>query len=370
MEKPIRILHILQRMEAGGTQALLMNLYRNIDREKVQFDFLVHYKEKQFYDDEIKALGGEIYYFSVREDFKVLKYVKELKKFFREHKEYRVVHGHMFTLGWIYLYVAKKSGVKVRIAHSHANQSERNWKVVIKNIIKRLNERNATDLFACSKEAGEYLFKSKDFQVLNNAIDAKKFQAENEVRQRIRRELGVEDQFVIGHVGRFQPAKNHGFLIDIFEEIKKERPDAVLLLVGTGDLEDKVKEKVKKLGLADAVKFLGNRRNMNEIYQAMDVFLLPSHFEGLGIVAIEAQAAGIPCLCSDTTPTLVEISPLMKRISLEEGAKRWADLALEQGENEYAHQNMYDYVVCADFDICSQAKRMEDFYLKKYMEES
>lgn len=366
MNEPIRILHILQRMEAGGTQALLMNLYRNINRKKVQFDFLVHYKKKQFYDNEIVSMGGKIYYFTVREDYNLFKYMKELKQFFNNHPEYKVIHGHMYTLGWFYLKIAKRYNVRVRIAHSHENESERNAKWALKQIMKRLYEKNATDLFACSKEAGEYLFKSDKFIILNNAIDVKNFVVNNEKRINIKRKLEVSDKFVVGHVGRFQLSKNHEFLIDIFKEIKLNKKNAILLLIGTGDLQENIKRKVKNLGLQDSVKFLGNRHDMDMIYQAMDVFVLPSLFEGFGIVAIEAQAAGIPCLCSDKVPDEVSISPLIQKVSLDLSSKEWAIKILEHSKNSYAYKDMYSYIVKAGFDIKEQAKKMQYYYETKY----
>ena len=237
MDRPIRVLHILQRMEAGGTQTLLMNIYRKIDRTKVQFDFLVVYKEKQFYDDEIEKMGGHVYKLSFREDLNLPRFKKDLSTFFSQHYEYKIVHCHAYTIGFFCLNAAKIAGIPVRIAHSHNNETVHDVKYFPKLFMQRIFTKNATDLFACSEEAGKYLFKGKSFQVLKNAIGSQNFIADDDIRKEIKKELGLEDKFVVGHVGRLHPQKNHDFLIDVFAEIKKKKQNAKLILVGTGPLE-------------------------------------------------------------------------------------------------------------------------------------
>lgn len=343
MGEPIRVLHILQRMEAGGTQALLMNIYRKIDRTKVQFDFLVVYKEKQFYDDEIEKMGGHVYKLSFREDLNLPKFQKDLAVFFAQHHEYKIVHCHAYTIGYFCLKAAKKAGILVRIAHSHNNETVHDIKYLPKLFMQRMFTKNATDLFACSEEAGKYLFKDKPFQVLKNAIDSQNFIADADTRNEIRKELGLKDKFVVGHVGRLHPQKNHDFLIDVFAEIKKKKPNAELILVGTGPLEEKVKSKVVEKGLSDCVHFLGNRKDMNRIYQAMDVFVFPSLFEGLGIVAIEAQAAGVPIVCSEGLPPETDITPIYRKLLLSDGEEKWANAALEMAQNLKAHKPVGHY---------------------------
>lgn len=366
MKKPVRVLHILQRMEAGGTQALLMNIYRNIDRDAVQFDFLVEYPDKQFYDDEIRQLGGRVYYSTVRKDFNMPRFVKLLKNILKENPEYKVVHVHTYSIGYFCLKAARRVGVPVRIAHSHNNETVHDSKYLFKLALQKLYTIYATDLFACSKEAGLYLFKDKSFQVLKNAIDSEKFIAKTEVRKETRKELEMDDKFIVGHVGRLHSQKNHDFLVDVFSEIKKKRKDAELILVGTGPLEEKIRNKVVDKGLADCVHFLGNRKDMNRIFQAMDVFVFPSLFEGLGIVAIEAQAAGVPIVCSEGLPPETKISPLYHKVLLDDGAEKWANTAIEISESIYAHVDMQKYVVDAGFDMNATAEYMERFYLEKY----
>ncbi len=366
MKEPIRVLHILQRMEAGGTQALLMNLYRKIDRRKLQFDFLVVYKEKQFYDDEIEKMGGHVYKLSFREDLNLLKFKKDLSVFFKHHSEYKIVHCHAYTIGYFCLKEAKKYGVPVRIAHSHSNSMTNDYKRYFKRIMQYLYTIYSTDLFACSEEAGKYLFLNKQFDVLKNAIDSYQFISNSNSRYLIRKELKIENCFVVGHVGRFKPEKNHVFLIDTFCEIKQKKHNSKLLLIGNGDPTEELQNYILKKGISNDVIILTNRNDMSQLYQAMDVFIFPSKYEGLGIVAIEAQAAGIPVLCSEGLPPETNITPLYKKIKLSDGAKKWADIALDMGQNLNSHSNMQQYIIDAGFDINATAKYMENYYLKKY----
>lgn len=206
MKKPIRILHVLQRMEAGGTQALLMNLYRNIDRSKVQFDFLVEYPNKYFYDDEIISLGGKVYYSNVRIDKRVFKFEKLLKRILKEN-DYSIIHMHTYSIGYFVLKTAKKCGVPIRIAHSHNNQTVKDKLYLLKLFMQKIYTKYATDLFACSEEAGRYLFKNKNFTVLNNSIDSQKFVFSENTRNKKREELKLTNEFLIGHIGRLHPQK-------------------------------------------------------------------------------------------------------------------------------------------------------------------
>ena len=368
MGKPIRVLHILQRMEAGGTQALLMNIYRKIDRSKVQFDFLVVYKEKQFYDDEIESMGGHVYKLSFREDLNILKFQKNLAKYFEQHQEYKIVHCHAYTIGYFCLKAAKKAGVPVRIAHSHSNAAVCDIKFPVKMLMQKLFTKYATELFACSDEAGKFAFKGKNFKILQNAIDSTLFISDNMIRDDVKKELKVVDKFVVGHVGRMQPEKNHDFLIEIFEEIKKKKPDAELILIGTGPLEEKIRSKVADRNLTESVHFLGNRKDMNRIYQAMDVFVFPSLFEGLGIVAIEAQAAGVPIVCSEGLPPETDITPIYRKLMLKDGAEKWSNEAIKMAQNPAAHTDMQKYVIDAGFDMNVTAKNIEIYYLSRWDE--
>ena len=235
---PVRVLHVLQRMEAGGTQALLMNLYRNIDRSRLQFDFLVEYRERQFYDDEIESLGGRIYRASFREDLNPFRFYSYLRRFFEEHREYRIVHVHAYTIGYLPLRAARRAGVVVRVAHSHSNRMS-GHAVAVKKVMRALFPLNANRFMACSEEAGRFLFGDRGFTVVPNAIDAASFAYDPAARAEARAELGFsDDEFVVGSVGRLHHQKNQGFLLEVFAEILKARPGARLLLVGDGPERD------------------------------------------------------------------------------------------------------------------------------------
>lgn len=368
-EEPIRILHVLQRMEPAGVQTLLMNIYKNIDRQKVQFDFLVHYKEKQLFDSEIEKMGGKIYRLSVREDFNFIKYIKNLNEFFSEHKEYRIVHGHMHSLGWIYLKIAKKYNIKVRIAHSHTNNTQHDKKFLIKNISNHLFSKYATDLFACSEEAGKYMFKNKKFEVINNGIDSENFKYNDEYRKEIRKELKInEDEILIGNVGRFEKQKNQLFVIEIFKKFLELNPNSKLLFVGKGSMENEIKQKVSDYELNNKVIFLKDRKDINKIYCAMDAFLFPSIFEGLGIVCVEAQCAGTPVICTDTLPKELNLTPIIYRCSLNDEISKWNELINNAITNNKTHKDMTQNIIEQGYDIKSIAKKLESYYIKKWNE--
>lgn len=364
MSNPKRVLHIVQRMEAGGTQALLMNLYRNINRTKLQFDFLVEYPSKQFYDDEIISLGGKIYYSNVRNDYNIIKFEKQLEGILKTNK-YKIIHVHAYTIGYFCLKVAKKCGVPVRIAHSHNNEAVRDKKYLFKKIMQKLYPIYATDLFACSTSAGKYLFKNRDFMVLNNAIDTKKFIFDVNQRNKVRKELKLENCFVVGNIGRLHPQKNHKFLIEIFNEIKKIKKNSKLIIIGSGPLEDEIKDKIKLMKLEQDVLLLGNRNDVNYLLMAMDVFILPSLFEGLGIVAVEAQASGTPVVASNMVPKETDISPIIRKLSLKECPYTWAAVAVKLSTNKASHKDLSKYIIEKDYDLSSTVSKMEQFYIEK-----
>ena len=271
-----RILIVDCKMICGGVEAFIMNIYRHVDRGKIQFDFLVHYKDPCFYDKEIEALGGKIYRLSFRNDHNYFKYIRDLNDFFKMHPEYRVVWGHMDGLARIYLSVAKKWG-RTTIAHSHITSSEHSLKGLVKRILRKNVYRYADFRFACSSEAGRYLYGKHEFRLIPNAIDTGRFAYSPETRERIREENGWgADELVIGHVGRFNEQKNHPYLIDIFEQVAHKNPRCRLCLCGDGELREKIREEVARRGLSDKVLFKGNIPNVNEYYQAFDVFVLPS----------------------------------------------------------------------------------------------
>lgn len=331
----IRVLQVVGKMHYGGMETLIMNIYRNIDRSKVQFDFLVHYPEPGEYDEEIKSLGGKIYVMPRTTFGNFFKYKKALTEFFKSHPEYKVIHGHLQSTAFLYHSIAKKYGKRYCITHAHNNGVEHTIKGRVSYLTSLLAIKHTDGFFGCSKEACEYFFKKaikkgKEMQVLPNGIEVDKYLFQSKIRENIRKELGIENKLVMGHVGRFFEQKNHVFLIDVFEQVAKKREDAVLLLIGKGPDEDKIRQKVKEKGLDKKVMFLGAKDNVNQLMMGMDVFLLPSLFEGFGIVLIEAQATGLPCVCTkNTIPLTTKITDGYYPVSLQEKPEVWADEILK-----------------------------------------
>lgn len=362
MGELIRVLQVVTHMNRGGLETMLMNYYRNIDRTKVQFDFLTHRpeNEKKDYDDEIRSLGGKIYHMPVLNPFS-RNYMKSLDEFFKEHKEYKIVHSHLDCLSAYPLKMAKKNGVPVRIAHSHNTSQEKNLKYLIKDYSKKQIPKYATHLFACGREAGEWMFGKHKFQIMNNAIDAKKFIYNEEVRKQKRQELGIEGKFVIGHVGRFNLQKNHEFLIRCFKDFAKSNKDAILILIGNGELQDKIRQQVKEYQIEDQVKFLGLREDIPQLLQAIDLFLFPSLFEGLPVTLVEAQAAGLPCVISDTITDEIMITDAISKVSLESDLKKWNQAILKY--KDMKRRNTMSEIEAHGFDIEKNARWLEEFYI-------
>lgn len=358
---PLRILHIVTDMNIGGIETMLMNCHRNIDRSKIQFDYLVHRKEKAAYDDEITKLGGKIYRLPSFNPFN-LKYRNELNIFFSQHSEYQIVQSHINALSALPLFYAMKNKIPWRIAHSHAATK---FSISAKNIVKAYYKNKlpkyANYNFACSNKAGEWLFGKNNFLIFRNAINSKNYIFNPDTRANFRKSLNVSNELVVGNVGSFYPLKNHDFIIDIFYEIINKGINAKLLLIGKGPNEERIKTKVKSLHLQDKVKFLGLRNDVNNLLQAMDVFVLPSLSEGLGIVAIEAQAAGLPCIVSDAIPNECMITDYIKNFSLSKTPSNWADLVIK--ESTKPRVNTYNELVKANYDIKNNVKYWEAFYL-------
>lgn len=358
-EKPIRILHVVTYMGRGGLETMIMNYYRNVDREKVQFDFLVHREKEADYDKEIQELGGRIYRLPRLNPWSK-GYLNQLDHFFKEHQEYKIIHSHLDCMAGIPLKYAKKYGVPVRIAHAHSSSQTKDFKYPLKLWFKRNIPKNATQMFACGEEAGKWMFAGSEFQVLNNAIDAKSFCYDVKRANKVKEKLGIQNQFVIGHVGRFAPPKNHSFLIDIFYEIQKQESNSILLLIGKGELYPKIKDKVKKLGLEGKVRFMGQQSQIAALMQGMDAFVFPSIYEGLPVTMIEAQAAGLPCFISDQVPIECKKTDLVTQIPLESGAKTWAEEILKK--KAYEKEDTYEQIVKAHFDIKENARWLQEYY--------
>lgn len=355
----IRVLQIVTYMGRGGLETMIMNYYRNIDRNKVQFDFLVHRQEEADYDKEIVALGGKIYHMPMLNPFSK-SYFNALDSFFKEHK-YDIVHCHLDCMSAYPLKIAQKNGVRVRIAHSHNKSQDKNLKYPIKLYSKRLIPKYATHLLSCGKEAGDWMFNGKPYTILNNAIDAQSYRFDKQIREEMREQLGFnQEDFVIGHVGRFNHQKNHNFIIDVFNFVHKKNTAAKLVLVGTGDGQKAIKEKVESLALSDSVLFLGNRTDVNKILQAMDVFLFPSLYEGLPLSIIEAQAAGLPCVISDNVPPECIVTDLIEAASLDDALAKWEIVITSQ--KSVKRKDTYELIKKSGFDVKSNVLVLEKMY--------
>lgn len=360
-KEPIRILQCVSNMDRAGIETMLMNFYRTIDRNEIQFDFLCNKSKPGAYDEEIKSLGGNIYVSPGLNPLKWFKYQKFMKQLFAEHPEYKIIHCQNEAMGFPALYAAKKAGIPVRISHSHNTMTRFDFKWPIKILYKYLLRLVATDYVACGVDAGKYLF-GKEVKVIHNAIDINKFVFNEKIRNDIRKNMNLENKFVIGHVGRFEPQKNHKFLINMFYEYQKNNKDSVLMLIGDGSLENDMKELVKKLNISNKVLFLGNIPNVNEMYNAMDVFVLPSLHEGLPVVGVEAQINGLTCLFS--TNVTKEVNFLNKSYFLSiNSVKSWIE-SLSDSIRRYS-------IVDSDkkisiYNIKNITNSLIDFYYKLY----
>lgn len=366
MRQPIRVLQVIGSMNRGGAETMIMNLYRQIDKSKVQFDFMVHTNQKGAYDDEIIKLGGKIYNVPRFKGTNIWTYIKSWKLFFDNHKEYKIIHGHIGSCASIYLGIAKRYGL-FTIAHSHNTKSlGKGFKNKLYPLFVYPTRHIADFFFGCSKIAGidrygQKVVNSDRFAILKNAIFTESFIYSNVIRKKLRKQLNIEDKFVLGHVGRFSPQKNHQILVDIFKAVHDKNENTVLLLVGDGELRKSMENKVEKLGLLNNVIFAGVRTDIPQLMQAMDVFIFPSLYEGLGMVAIEAQAAGLPCIVADTIPKEAYITDLIKCISLKESVDIWAEAILKY-DNGYNRRNSYKEVMDRGYDIIDTAKWLENFY--------
>lgn len=359
----VRVLHIVTNMDRGGLETMLMNYYRHMDREKIQFDFLEHRRDRAAYDDEIESLGGRIFRLP-RLNPLSSDYFHALNAFFAVHPEYRIVHSHLDCMSAYPLCAAKNAKVPVRIAHAHSTSQDRNWKLVFKLISKKLISLYTTDLFACSADAGEWMFGTKDVHILPNAIDIERYAFNLLIRNQTRKVLGLDDAFVIGHVGRFSAVKNHSFLTDVFAQIKRQEPNSKLLLVGAGSEMQAVQQKVKALGLGADVIFTGVRNDVANLMQAMDVFVFPSLYEGLGIVLIEAQSAGLPCVVSDVIPREAYLTDLVTAEKLSSSVETWAEKILEK--REVLRTDRRAEIAAHGFDITTEAVKLQEFYINVY----
>ena len=354
----------------GGVEAVILNYFKNMNKSKFVFDFVIDSDSTDNnFINEIQELGGTVIKCPPYQQLH--KYNKFLYKLFKE-KNYDIVHSNINTLSVFPLRMAEKAGIKIRIAHSHSTSNPKEWKKnLLKNILRPFSKKYANVYFACSELAGRYLFGDKAFDegkvvIFNNAINLDKFKYNEEKRKEIREKLNIKDDtFVVGHIGRFVAQKNHTFLIDIFNEIHKKNENTVLLLIGQGPLKNEIKDKVDKLGLTNSVKFIGQVTNANDYYNAMDVFVLPSLYEGLGMVLIEAQANELPCIASTEVPKEASVSNQVEFISLKEENKKWADNILRKNRKDCKFVYTKDY---EKYDIRKECLKLQYEYKRKIKE--
>lgn len=370
MSKPIRVLHVIGSMNRGGAESMIMNLYRSIDRNKVQFDFVENTFQEAAFDDEIRSLGGRIFNCPHYNGLNHMAYLRWWNQFFSKHaSDFIAVHGHLGSTAALYLPIAKRYGLYT-IAHSH-NIHGKSFIDYLYRIYSYPTRYIADSFFACSQEAGisrygkKVASDSSRYLVLNNAIDTKKFGYSRQVRDEMRKKLNISDQeIVIGHIGRFVEQKNHPFLIDIFSEILKRNQKAKLLLLGKEDSEQKIRKKVQSLGLSKQVLFAGVQEEPSSFYQAMDVFVFPSLYEGLGIVLVEAQTSGLMCVVSDKVPAESFLTnDLISVCKLTDSPSQWAECVLAQ--IRYERTDHSNEIAAHGYDINETANWLTDFYCSK-----
>lgn len=366
MEK-IKVLHVVFAMNRGGMESRLMDIFRYIDKSQIQFDFLENTCERGSFDSEINSLGGRIYYsgYSKKNLHRATSYVAD---FFRNYCSYDIVHIHesyLPSFNMVVMYYAKKYNNTVVLHSRNANGPH----TFLHNLLKHYYYKKADFCFACSKKAALWMFNKKtiesnNYRIINNAIDAEKFIYSKETRRAVREELQLsDDDIVLGHIGRFYKQKNHGFLIDIFNRLIEENVHYRLILVGDGPLKKNVQQIIKKYGLENKVIFLGVRKDVSRIYQAFDMFLLPSLHEGLPGVGVEAQASGLICLFSDEITKEVDIvSDLCYMLPITEGTDIWCSTIKKNVEKINNRRNTYTEIKEKGFDVKYVAEELLQFY--------
>lgn len=369
-KKHIRVLHVTTVFKAAGIESFIMNMYRNIDREKVQFDFLIMRHEKEYYDQEIKSLGGKKYTIQVDSPnilVKVLKESKALYGFLIQHP-YDIVHIHYTTpLRAFYALSAKKAGIKTIVYHSHSAEvmGKNFYKKVVYSILRRCIKQWATDYFACSKVAAEWMFPRElidheKVKIVYNGIDVNRFKYNENDRKDIRKELGLSNEFVLIHTGRFIEQKNHKFVLEVFQKIKTKQKEAKLFLLGTGDLLETIENYTNELNISDNVFFLGVHADVERYLSAADCYIMPSLYEGLPVAAIEAECSGLPCYLSTNITHEVALTDTVKFLDLSQSSEEWAsEIILSKN---IIRQDKSDMVAKGGYDVRQVAKRLQKFY--------
>lgn len=364
----IRILHSVSNMDRAGIETMLMNYYRHIDRDKIQFDFLCNKTKPGAYDDEILKMGGRIFHTPGLNPAKYPQYLKYMKKLFINHPEYKIVEAHNGAFGVYALHAAKLNKIPVRIFHAHGASITKDLKMPLKLVCKSRLKANINYNFTCGKEAARCYFGDRaaqtgDYELIPNAIEVNRFVFNRTVRDKIRDKYNLAGKHVIGHVGRFMTQKNHKFLLDVFAELYKTDNKAYLVLLGDGELMDAMKERARQLGIENDVLFVGNVNNVNEWYQAFDAFVLPSIWEGLPVVGVEAQAADLSCVFSDSITKEINMTEHTDFVSLSAPTENWV-VALKNALGYTDRKDNSKLIADMHYDITIESEKLQNRYIE------
>lgn len=369
----LRVLQVFTILNRGGAESMIMNYYRHIDRNKVQFDFLVHREERGVFEEEIESLGGKIYRMPAINPLLIKKYYRELDDFFKLHP-YSIVHSHINTFSSFPLKVAAKNNIKCRISHAHTTTRPLSVsfirkkpidaaKILFKNIRKNSLKKYSTHLMACGEQAGYWLFGKSNYEVLPNAIDSIEYIHNTQTSVSLKKKYNLENNLLIGHIGNFSYPKNYPFILSVFKQIKKNKKESKLVLIGDGKLRNEIEKIAITLELLDDIIFFGVRSDVAELLQMMDVFLFPSHYEGLPVTLVEAQASGLKIFASDVITREVELTDDITFLPLDKSPEFWADQIIKA--IPYERKDNSEVIKAKGYDVVENAKRLENFYLKQ-----
>lgn len=364
-KKVVKVLHYIGSLNVGGAQTMLINLYKKIDRSKIQIDIIIDHADETFYKSELEKYGAKIYVLKNINEIGLKEFIKQWNLFFDSHINYDIFHSHIRSVSSIVLKIAKQNGL-VTICHSHSTSNGKGIKSLIKKILQINITKNADYLFACSYDSAKWLYgtkKSKESNciILNNSIDAFEYKYDLNMRHKLRNELNLKEKIVIGQVGRIEKMKNHIFSIKIIEELKKQNDNYVLVIVGDGSLKEELIDYVNKNNLKNNVIFLGNRTDINKYMQLFDIFIMPSLYEGLPLALVEAQAASLPCLISKNIKSGILINEIIFSFSLNDNIDTW--ISCIKKIFNLPRKNRIKEIVNAGFDSTTNAKWLEKFYI-------
>lgn len=372
-QNPVRVLQVLHIMNRGGAEAMIMNLYRKVDRTKVQFDFLVHSQEQGAFEEEIREMGGRIFRVRPFKGYNVIQYYQECRALFKNHPEIKVVHGHLGSSAACYLKAAQEQGI-FTIAHSHSAGDIRSLRDLAYFICSYPTRYIADQLFGCSTEAGiarygEKKVKSVAYRNFNNAVDTRLFHFNEENRRAVRKELNIaDDELLIGTVGRVTLQKNPKRIFKLFKRLVLDNKNVKSLWVGTGEMESYFRSLIQKEKLEDRIIMTGARADIPNVMHALDCMLFPSLWEGLPVSVIESQAANLPTVLADTISREVEISDLLHWHNLEEDDSVWTADCVRLATQYKGERDKYSFNMQATgYDIYTTVEWLQDFYISKCM---